>query len=271
MAPDQIAGCFLHGGQLPGAAFQKPFVNNNNDTVGGGCPEDPSACPPPEPPQPAPEISIAPPPPPPPEFSCPGLFQNLRAQVVGGPPGYLPVGRAKPGTALSFMQISADFCQPKSAVTLTLYVKPKGSTNHKQRRKSKAARTSAPRHSSTEHLLAQVHFCPFTVPKGPSVKLRFRVPDRYQPTHVGLHVQPVQDLPPGERHPVTKVGKPSHGTPACPPPNFRPVGSPPGGAIIAIHDASYLHHAAPSHLTKSSRRRGHGRHKGRKPRRRRRA
>jgi hypothetical protein len=245
--PGQLAGCFLHGGDELHPAFKNRLQPFNDSEPLGGCPEDPSACPPPEPPQPPSQISIAPTPPPYPEWGCgPGLYQNLRAQVVDSK--YKPVGQAKPGSPMSFMQISADFCRPKSAVTLTLYVKPKP--------KAKAGRAS--RRSSTERLLAQVHFCPFTVPKGPNVKLRFKVPDRYQPTHVGLLIQEVNELPPGERHPVTKVGKPSHGTPACPPPNFRPVGHR-TGAIVAIRDASYLHRRAPAHVKKG--RRGPGKHK----------
>ena len=244
--------------QLAGRMLQEAFgillqpVNNSED-IGAQLPDpctvDPASCQPPPP--------VVYPPPPVNPFSFTGLIRNVRAQVVDD--RYQPARMAPLGADLSYLELTADFGKPEAQVTLTLYhtgSKPPAAGTSSTSARSGRSHASHKAHGARTHhtssrahrapantpqsaglnLVALVRFCPFTVKRGPDVKLRFKVPPKFQPDHVGITVQEVVPTTPS-----AASGAPAGS--ACGSPSqlaFRPVG-PIAGTIVPIKDASLLH------------------------------
>jgi hypothetical protein len=216
------------GNQLDGSIIEVPWTHllsavSDFQDIG-------VALPPPEPP-PLPPPEIVPPPPPPPSYDFHGLLRRLRARVGTVAHGhFVPARKTRPGTRLEYIDLSADFGKPLTAVTLTLY-----------RPGTKAAGGAAG--SGRRQLVTLARFLPFTVPRGPGVELRFRVPAQLAPTAIGVLVQEAFVSQPRPHKPG---GKPE--------PNFHGAG-PTGGGIVTLEDAGLLHKRSPA------RHRGHRRHR----------
>jgi hypothetical protein len=227
---------------LAGRFLQEAFV----DPLGFPKAEElPPPDPQPEPAAPAVEIYIPPPPPPPPPppdfFS--GLVRDLKARVVDAQGCAWPLARR--GTAMDYLLVEGDFGKKLSAVTLTFYTRNVRATAKRRpaKRPAKAARSFAsaskcPRgkgsraraarrvSASRTRLKAIARFKPFTVERG-HVVLKLKVPDQFQPTHVGITVQ--------EANALARAHKSDKGAAS-----FIGIG-PKAGGIYSIADAKRLH------------------------------
>ncbi|HEX2015807.1 MAG TPA: hypothetical protein VGN69_03855, partial [Solirubrobacteraceae bacterium] len=235
--------------QLAGRILQEPFgvplaLFNENEDIG-------VAEPPPLPPPPPPPVVIQPPPPPPPSnpFTFHGLVRKVHAEVgqlVGKT--FNPVEKARSGADLSAIQLTADFGRPQAQVTLTLYhkgVRPGSSARVPGRRRAKARSSGG-----AQNLVTLVRFCPFSVTRGPGVKLRFSVPPRFAPDHIGLTVQETIAAPkvvpkvPTSKASTRGAGGPAAqaaaAKPACPAGAVKAIGRA-GGAVVPIRNAALLH------------------------------
>jgi hypothetical protein len=196
--------------QLDGSIIQVPWKTqlsavSDFEDIGAGTPE-------PVPELPPPPVIV---PPAPKGYDFHGLIRNLRARVgtvAGG--RFIAARQAKRGTRLDYIDLSADFGKPLTAVTLTLY-RPA-----KNRSRASGARSQ---------LVTIAHFMPFTVQRAPGVELRFKVPKQFKPTAIGVLVQEAVLSPP---KPAAPGGKPQ--------PNFHGIG-PTGGGIVTVQDAALLH------------------------------
>jgi hypothetical protein len=191
----QFAGRFLQ----EAFTLQLSFPKEDEDIGEGKEPE-------PEPEPPPVEVTHPPQRDP---FPFRGLIRRVSARVVDAKGR--PYAKAPRNALLSSIEIKADFGKPRSAVTLTFY----------KRQAAGSARRPRGR------LKAMVRFRPFTVTRGPNVKLKLKIPKEFKPTHIGLSVQEAR------LRKRTAGQRPST-------PNFQGFG-PKAGAIVAVAQWQRLH------------------------------
>ena len=183
--------------------------------------------PPPPPPPPEPKVVVlpAPPPPlaprPPRTWRYSGLMRGMRAWV-GDRRGHL-YPRVRRGAKLDYLILRADFGKPLAAVKLTFY----------QRVESDAqARDARERRRTVVKTLAT--FKPFSVRRSRRAKLTLKVPEIFEPTHVGVVVRRARRL---TRREFLAAKRRHEGEDV---PNFRPYGARAGG-IYRVRYARRLH------------------------------
>jgi type I phosphodiesterase/nucleotide pyrophosphatase len=168
-------------------------------------------------------VVLAPPPPPraprpPSTWRYSGLLRNVVA-AVGDRKGrvYPDVRR---GAKLDYLLLQADFGKPLAAVKLTFYRRTETSAQSSQRR-------------TVVKTLAT--FKPFTVRRARKAKLTLKVPEVFEPTHVGVVVRRARPLTRAERTRALAGAEDDEDVPA-----FKAYGARAGG-IYRIRKAHRLH------------------------------
>ena len=217
-----LLGVGIDSGQLGGRFLQEAFIRTlrfpDIEVL-----EEP---PPPPPPPPEPEVVILPPPPPPQAPRPPatwrysGLMRGMRA-TVGDGRGH-PYPAVRDGAKLDYLILKADFGKPLAAVKLTFY----------QRVEAESAREARERGRTVVKTLAT--FKPFSVRRARRAKLTLKVPEIFEPTHVGVVVRRARRLTTRE---LRAARQRNEGEDV---PDFKPYGDPAGG-IYRIRYAGRLH------------------------------
>ena len=182
-----------------------------------------------EPPQPSPSEStvVVLPPPPPPLAPRPpatwrysGLMRRMSA-TVGDRRGRL-YPDVREGAMLDYLILRADFGKPLAAVKLTFY----------QRVEDESARDALARRRTVVKTLAT--FKPFSIRRARRAKLTLKVPEIFEPTHVGVVVRRARRL---TRQELRAARQRHEGEDV---PNFRAYG-PEAGGIFRVRYARRLH------------------------------
>jgi hypothetical protein len=207
---DQLGGRFLQ------EAFLRPLAFPGIEEL-----EEP---PPPPPPPPAARSVVVLPAPPPPRAPRPprtwrysGLVRNVLAAVGDRRGDLYPYVRR--GASLDYLILRADFGKPLAAVKLTFYRRVKASASASRRTVVKTLAT----------------FKPFTVRRARRASLKLKVPELFEPTHVGVIVQRARPLTRAER--TRAAARRDEGEDV---PNFKAYGAQAGG-IYRIRKAHRLH------------------------------
>ena len=181
--------------------------------------------PPPPPPPPARREVVVLPPPPPPKAPRPprtwrysGLLRNLTAAVGDRRGNIYPSVRR--GATLDYLILRADFGKPLAAVKLTFY------------RRAETDAQTAQRRTVVKTLAT---FKPFTVRRARRAKLTLKVPELFEPTHVGVVVRRARPLTRAER--IRAAARRDDGEDI---PDFKAYGARAGG-IYRILKAHRLH------------------------------
>jgi hypothetical protein len=188
--------------------------------------------------EPEPEVIILPPPPVPPQpkpkppWDYRGLVRDLRAAVGDRRGRVFP--NVRPGVALSYLILRADFGKPLASVKLSFY---------RQQRDERTGRTGHRR--VVVKTLAS--FAPFSVKRAKDANLKLKVPAVFKPTHVGVVVQQARKLSGRELSAARRARRPT----------FKAYGARAGG-IYRIKHANRLHTRAPKRARKRSRPRARG-------------
>ena len=182
---------------------------------------------PPPPKQEPPKVVVLPPPPPPLAPKPPatwrysGLMRRMRA-TVGDRRGHL-YPEVREGKKLDYLILRADFGKPLAAVKLTFYQRVEDSA---QARDAREQRRTVVKTLAT--------FKPFSVRRARRAKLTLKVPEIFEPTHVGVVVRRARRL---TRREIRAARARHEGEDV---PNFKAYG-PRAGGIFRVRYARQLH------------------------------
>ncbi len=204
---DQLGGRFLQ------EAFRRPLAFPGIEELVEPPPQE----------QDPPKVVVLPPPPPPLAPKPPsnwrysGLLRNVLSAVGDRRGRIYPYVRR--GAKLDYLILRADFGKPLAAVKLTFYRRVQASTSAQRRTTVKTLAT----------------FKPFTVRRARRAKLKLKVPEIFEPTHVGVVVRRARRLTREEQ--IRAAAKREEGEDV---PDFKAYGTRAGG-IYRIRKARRLH------------------------------